>query len=226
MQLNRRAFLKRTGAGAALATMGSGLLTSSAFATNPAKFQAKSDVSFVGSSASGTRRKMIYDVLAPWKSVVEKGIEGKTILIKVNMVYWNSALSDPTLSLTHVDAVRGLLDFLRSINSTTPIIIGDCTANATDLGDIMKMFSSSRAKYYSLTTEYQNVKLVDLNTYEAEERSFWTPSFSESTPAKIQVIKAYYDPKYYVISICRPKTHNCMTITGVNKNILMGAPLH
>jgi uncharacterized protein (DUF362 family) len=224
MSLNRRNFLKRTGAGAALLAAGSGMLESNAFAMNPSKFQATSNVSFVGSSSSGTRRKMITDVLAPWKDTVADKIAGKTILIKPNLVYWNSGIPDPTLSLTHVDAVRGLLDFLRSISATVPIIIGDCTANATSLGDINSIFNT--AGYNALKTEYSGVTLQDLNTFPSINKYFWSPSFSASSTVAIPVIQAYMDPKYYVISICRPKTHSNMVMTATNKNILMGAPLH
>ena len=86
MSVNRREFLKRAGAGAVTLAGASAMLPGSAFAINPSKFQAKSDVSFVGSSSSGTRRKMIADVLEPWRTTVTAGIAGKTILIKPNMV--------------------------------------------------------------------------------------------------------------------------------------------
>ena len=224
MRLNRREFLKRTGAGAALITAGSGLVKSSAFAMNPTKFQAKSDVSFVGSSSTGTRRQMIIDVLAPWKDTVAAGIAGKTILIKPNMVYWGQGVSqDPTLALTHIDAVRGLIDFLRSISATVPIIIGDIPAVNPNIMTIL-----TNAGYNVLTTEYTGISLVDLGDtakFPAVNCNIWTPSLSTATLATVPVCSVYTNPQYYVISITRPKTHNCMTMTGVNKNILMGAPL-
>jgi uncharacterized protein (DUF362 family) len=224
MTINRRDFLKNAAAGTTLAATGAGMFAQSAFAINPSKFQAKSDVSFVGSSAEGSRREMIVDVLRPLLDTIAAGIKGKTILIKVNMVYWNPMLTDPTLSLTHVDAVRGLLEVLRFINPTIPIIIGDCTANDSSMGDVVKMFKN--AGYNDLPTEFEGITLADLNTYSATNHNFWRPDFTASTPVGIPVIDAFLDPKYYVISICRPKTHSNMVLTGVNKNILMGAPLH
>jgi hypothetical protein len=137
MPINRRDFLKATAAGTTLIA-GGAAIKNSAFAMNPSRFQEKSDISFVGSSAQGARRKMITDVLEPWRENVSAGIKNKTILIKVNMVYWNSWIDDPTLSLTHVDAVRGLLDFLRSLSSCAPIIIGDCTCNPGFGGTLLK----------------------------------------------------------------------------------------
>lgn len=221
MQMNRRDFLKNAGIGAAVLTAGSAMVKGGAFAMNSPLASAKSDISFVGSSATGTRRKMISDVLQPWKTKVAAEIANKTILIKVNMVFWNGGLADPNLALTHVDAVRGLLDFIRSINQTVPIIIGDC-APALDLASQWK-----DAGYTALTTEYTGVTLMDLNktdTIPSVDRHIWTPDFT--TTASIPISSAFVDPKYYVISICRPKTHNCMIMTGVNKNILMAAPLN
>jgi uncharacterized protein (DUF362 family) len=218
--MNRRDFLKKAGVSAAALTAGSGMVKSNAFAMNSLA-GATSDVSFVGSSASGSRRKMIADVLEPWRTKLTNGIANKTILIKVNMVFWNGGIPDPKLSLTHVDAVRGLLDFIRSINQSVQIIIGEC-APALNLS---KMWTD--AGYTALTTEYSNVTLMDLNktdTIPSVERHIWTPDFTTTTT--IPISSAFVDPKYYVISICRPKTHNCMIITGVNKNILMSAPLN
>jgi hypothetical protein len=51
----------------------------------------------------------------------------------------------------------------------------------------------------------------------------WEPDFTSTS--SVPIVSALVDPDYYVISICRPKTHNCQVLTGVNKNILMGAPL-
>jgi uncharacterized protein (DUF362 family) len=213
MSLGRREFLKRTGAGAALLAAGSGMLKNSAFAMNPTKFQAASDVSFVGSSSSGTRRQMIADVLEPWRATVTAGIVGKTILIKPNLVYTG------VLCATHVDAIRGLLDFLRTITSA-PIIIGECSAYSP----ISNLWTADG--YNALTTEYTNVTLMDLNnttSMPSVSRHIWNTDFSTTTA--IAVTSAFFSSSYYVISIARPKTHNCMVMTGVNKNMLMAAPL-
>jgi len=202
---------------------GAGMFKNNVFAMNPAKFQQMSDISFVGSSSSGTRRKMIADVMEPWRTTVTSGIAGKTILIKPNVVYWNGSLPDPTLSLTHVDAIRGLLDFLRSINTTTPIIIGECSADA----NLSAMWTN--AGYTALTSEYTGVTIMDLNntaSMPSVDRHIWTPDFSNSAPVTIPITSAFVNSNYYVISICRPKSHNCMVMTGINKNMLMAAPLN
>jgi uncharacterized protein (DUF362 family) len=224
MGINRRKFIKQAGAGAAILAGGPAILSNgNVFAANEPRFKDKSNVSFVGSSESGTRRKMIKDVLEPWSASVKTGIEGKTVLIKVNMVYWNSFMQDPKLSLTHVDAVRGVIDFIRSLSASVTIIVGDCTCTPAAPGDITKMFTD--AGYDALKTEYSGVTLKDLNTTQSMDRHIWDATLEESAVTTIPIIEAFVNPTYYVISLCRPKTHNCMVMTGVNKNVLMGAPL-
>ena len=224
MSLGRRDFLKMTAASAAMMAAAPAVLKNNAFAMNPAKNQASSDVSFVGSSSAGTRKKMLADVLEPWRSAITAGITGKTILIKPNMVYWNTSITSPALSLTHVDAVRALIEFLRTISATVPIIVGECSA-----GTLSSMWTS--AGYNTLPTEYTGVTLMDLNDttkMPSVTRHLWTTAFTEAaaTANPVPITSAFVDPQYYVISICRPKSHNCMVMTGVNKNMLMGAPLN
>lgn len=224
MGIDRRKFIKQAGAGAAILAAGPAVLSNgNVFAATNPRFKDKSNISFVGSSESGTRRKMIKDVLQPWSTSVKAGIEGKTVLIKVNMVYWNSFMQDPKLSLTHVDAVRGVIDFLRSLSTSVPIIVGDCTCTTADPGNITTMFTN--AGYDALKTEYSGVTLKDLNTMQSIDRHIWDATLEESAVTTIPIIEAFVNSSYYVISLCRPKTHNCMVMTGINKNVLMGAPL-
>jgi uncharacterized protein (DUF362 family) len=211
MSINRRDFLQVSGAGAALVIAGSPIIKNSAFAAE-ASGQKASDISFVGSSSSGTRKKMILDVLEPWRTRVSDGIKGKTIIIKPNVISSTYALTS-----TQVDAVRGTIEFLRSITAQ-PIIIAESAG-----GGVLSGFKNYG--YNSLTTEFKDVTLVDLDNttlFAKKGLHIWKPDLSSTNSINIHGIFA--DPKYYVISVCRPKTHNCMVITGVCKNILMGAP--
>ncbi|HON10901.1 MAG TPA: DUF362 domain-containing protein [Chitinispirillaceae bacterium] len=214
MAMNRRDFLKRTGAGTALLIGGSGLIHSRAFSATVSKSQETSNVSFVGSSQSGTRKQMILDVLEPWRSAVSSGIQGKTVLIKPNVV------TGSQLAATHVDAIRGLIEFIRSISQSVPIIVGECSTTP----DPTWYFNS--VGYNSLQHEYSDVTIVNLNNTSnipSVDCQIWNTDFTTTTT--IPISSAFVDDNYYVISICRPKTHNCMVMTGVNKNILMAAPL-
>ncbi len=211
MGINRRDFLQVSGASAALVIAGSSMIKNSAFAAE-AVSQKTSDISFVGSSSSGTRKKMILDVLEPWREKVADGIKGKTIIIKPNVISSTYALTS-----TQVDAVRGTVEFLRSITAQ-PIIIAESAG-----GGVLSGFKNYG--YNSLATEFKDVTLVDLDKttlFAKKTLHIWKPDLSSTSSINIHGIFA--DPKYYVISVCRPKTHNCMVITGVCKNILMGAP--
>ncbi len=223
MGVNRREFLKRTGAGAAVIIGGSELLKRGAFAATAVSFAGKSDVSFVGSSATGTRRQMIKDVLEPWKAKITEDIAGKTIIIKPNLVCLGQG-AEKLLPVTHIDAIRGLIDFIRSISTTVPIIVGDICAVAYQGNDFTSI--TAAAGYNSLATDFSGVTIKDFSdttTFPVVNHSIWNPDFKTTT--SIPISSAFTDPKYYVISITKPKTHNCMIMTGINKNILMAASL-
>lgn len=221
MSLNRRKFLQVSGSCAAMAAAGSVVFGNKVFAEERASNV--SDVSFVGSSASGTRRQMIKDVLEPWRDKVQAGIVGKNIVIKINIVS-----SNVKLAATDVDAVRGLIDFLREITDQ-PIKIVESAASANSLksgggGWFGGTGGFEYNGYNNLLNEYSNVSLLDMDTdeYSTQECQIWQPDLVSSN--KIPVHSIFLDPQNYVISICRPKTHNCQVITGVCKNVLMGAP--
>ena len=153
MSINRREFLRNASIGAAGLLGGSGLLKGSRLEAFPAP--ATSNVSFVGATLTGGtspnqtfsytsqyvstnsaltgRRGLIYDVLMPFQSQIAAGIAGKTIIIKPNMVYASGSGAQAVLNATHVDAVKGLIDFIRAIPgfSATPIVIAEASATTT-----------------------------------------------------------------------------------------------
>jgi uncharacterized protein (DUF362 family) len=163
-------------------------------------------VSFV----TGTdRREMVYQALLPLKDEVQKGIQGKQVIIKPNFVGTRYPLC-----ATHADAVRGLLDFLKPIY-TEKIIIGESSAvEVTSNG-------YENYGYRPLEREY-NVTLVDFN--EHSTKPVWITD-RNIRPGKIQVISEFLDPKNYFISITRLKTHDTVVATMGLKNILMASPV-
>jgi len=201
---SRRTFLKGT------ALMSAGLIfhnQKSAFAAESSTAGAdRTRVSFI----TGTdRREMVYQALLPLKDEVEKGIQGKQVIIKPNFVGTRYPLC-----ATHADAVRGLLDFLKPIYKEK-IIIGESSAvEVTSNG-------YDNYGYRPLEQEY-NVTLVDFN--EHSTKPVWVTD-RNIHPAKIQVISEFLDPKNYFISITRLKTHDTVVATMGLKNILMAAPI-
>jgi uncharacterized protein (DUF362 family) len=223
MSVNRREVLKLAGAGGAALIGVPALARGRAMAATSTASATSSDVSFVGASSSGTRKRMIHDVLEPWRSTVAAGIAGKTVIVKPNLVALGSSWGgggDRTLPCTHVDAVRAVLDFLRSISPSAKIIVADCSA----AGSTSSVWSG--AGYTALTSEYPGVTLQDLNDATAistVNQTIWKPDLSATTT--IPVSRAFADSKYYVISVTRPKTHDTLVLTGTTKNILMAAPM-
>jgi uncharacterized protein (DUF362 family) len=165
-------------------------------------------VSFV----TGTdRREMMNKVLSPLKDAIAEGIKGKQIVIKPNFVSTNNPLC-----ATHVDAVRGVLDFLKPMHSGK-IIIGESPAG----GSAMPGFENYG--YMSLQDEY-GVTLEDFNS-QSSTKPAWILD-RNLYPTEIQLISQFLDPKNYVISITRLKTHNAVVATMGLKNIVMGAPIN
>jgi uncharacterized protein (DUF362 family) len=238
MGINRRQFLKNSGISlTALAGAASMLRPNSAFAAFPCA--ATSDVSFVGGTSSyvspnnskAGRRGMIYDVLLPFQTDITAGIAGKTVIIKPNLSYASGAGAQAVLNATHVDALRGLIDFLRMINPNLPIVIAEASAGST--AGMMNWCG-----YLNLLSEFTNITLVDLNSnmtvtssgstgvssnFPATTRHIW--KFDQTGTVPINATSAFLDKNNYVISITRPKTHDCMVITATVKNMCMGMPL-
>ena len=167
----------------------------------------RSKVSFV----TGTdRREMMNQVLSPLKDVIAEGIKGKQIVIKPNFVSTNSPLC-----ATHVDAVRGVLDFLKPMYSGK-IIIGESPAG----GSAMPGFENYG--YMPLQNEY-GITFEDFNSLSSKPAWILDRNLY---PTEIQLISRLIDPNSYIISLTRLKTHNTVIATMGLKNIVMGVPIN
>ncbi|MBN2588336.1 MAG: DUF362 domain-containing protein [Sedimentisphaerales bacterium] len=203
---NRRNFLK------------GGLLMSAGFLLNGQKptFAAESagqttpQKSKVAFTAGKDRREMMNEVLTPFKDMIAEGVKGKKVLIKPNFVSTNNPLC-----ATHVDAVRGVLDFLKPIYNGK-ITIGESPAG----GSSMPGFQNYG--YMPLQQEY-GVEFADLNTHTTQTLYILD---KDLRPQPIQVISDFLDPDTYIISVSRMKTHNTVVATMGLKNIVMGCPLN
>ena len=166
----------------------------------------------VGLVKGNDRRDIVYQALKHIEDDVLASIEGKKkILIKPNFVATNRELS-----ATHVDAVRGILDFLKP-HCRQPITIGESTASRAGTFD-----GYSNYGYLPLETEY-GVKLVDLNKQPCVYRYVFGKGHK---PTPIRIITTFLDPDTYVISAARMKTHDRAVTTLSLKNVLLAAPLN
>jgi len=111
---SRRDMLKYIGLGSAAMLMGNfGFIPSvdkfeglaQPVKRQPLNTSGRSSIAFT----TGTdRRAMMAEVMKPFEAKIKAGIKGKQVLIKVNMVSTNAPLC-----ATHVDAIRGVMEFLQ-----------------------------------------------------------------------------------------------------------------
>ncbi|NLZ07636.1 MAG: DUF362 domain-containing protein [Phycisphaerae bacterium] len=220
-QVNRRQILSGFGAGAVAAALGpwgvKGRVVLAQSQIDQAQvvggklFARSAPPARIGLVKGNDRRDIVYQALKHIEDEVLASIGDKKILIKPNFV---STRRD--LCATHVDAVRGILDFLTP-HHKGQIMIGESTAfgGGTHEGYV-------NYGYLALEKEY-NVKLIDLN----EQPWVYRYVFGKGhKPTPIRIISTFLDRDTYVISAARMKTHDRAVTTLSLKNVLLAAPLN
>ena len=211
---SRRRFLGKLSAGA-LGLVSGTILTSrdSSSGSRTAlsdKSGNSSGLSRVSFATGQDRREMVYSVLKPFDKEVKAAIRGKRIIIKPNFVSTRHPVS-----ATHVNSVRGVLDFLKPIYKKKVIIAESSTVGKTFDG--YKNYG-----YLDLEREY-DVELLDLNS-----RGTITEWILDKNhhPLPIRIIDSFLDPDNYFISVTRLKSHDTVVTTLSVKNMVMGSPLN
>lgn len=202
----RRGFLRGMSLGTAGLALGTPVRT--ARGAEAPSADRTSRVSFVTGS---DRRDMIFQALKPFEKEIREGIRGKQVVIKPNLVWY-----DNPLCATHPDAVRGVLDFLKPIHKG-PVLIAESSASPKGTMQCFEDYG-----YTPIPREF-NARLMDLNT------DTWTTLWiqgSNMRPNDIKIIDTFLDPKNYIISLARMKTHDCVLATLAFKNIILASPLN
>ncbi len=166
--------------------------------------------SSVAFTTGSDRQQMLFEVVKPFESEIKKGLKGKQLVIKPNMVVTNTALC-----ATHPDALRALLEYLKPIYKGQ-IIIAESSSNPDSAAGFKEY------GYLDVAKEY-NVKFIDLNT--TKGKPFYVLDRNLHMD-KMFVSELFLDPANYFISISRLKTHNTVVMTGGVKNMVMAAPLN
>jgi uncharacterized protein (DUF362 family) len=137
----------------------------------------------------------------------------KYVVIKINNVSTSNQLA-----ATHVDALRGILEYLG------PRFKGKVTIVESSAADSLDGFE--HYKYAQLIPEYQRfgLELVDLN----REGKYEIASIIDRNirPVPVRLAARLLDPDAFIISSAMLKTHNAVVATMSVKNMVMGAPLH
>ena len=128
------------------------------------------------------------------------------ILVKPNLV-----VPDCPLAVTHVDAVRAVLEWLRA-RTDRPIVVGEGTA----MSNTWEAFENY--SYLELPNEYEDVQLMDLNSDETVELTAFNWRLR---PLQLTASRTANQCPLR-ISVAPPKTHDTVLITLSLKNMIMG----
>lgn len=181
---------------------------------NPEKFPGADRRSTVFIAQGDERRKNVYTAMKAIDKDLQPKMKGKKyVIIKPNFVNTTNQLA-----ASHVDGMRGILDYL-SEHFKGPVVIAEASAGSTQQG-------YDNFKYAALTSEYrkQQLKLIDLNDEAKFERVALLDTDLHIVPCRIAA--RLVDPDAFVISSCMLKTHNTVIASLSIKNMVLGAPLH
>jgi uncharacterized protein (DUF362 family) len=157
------------------------------------------------------RREIIHQALRLIEDDVRAAVDRKKrVLIKPNM-----AVDNNPLAVTHVDAVRAVLEFLKPL-CRKPITVAESGVLNTADG-----FKANG--YYALEKEF-GVSVVDLNA-----SPVWKPYYvftKDQVPQPVRVYADFVDLDVCLISLARMKTHDTVLVTLALKNVLMAAPVN
>lgn len=152
------------------------------------------------------RREIARKSLELIRDDIKRGVAFRQPVIKPNFV-------SPTIQLasSHVDQIRGILDFLSTVHRGTVIIAG-----CDEMREAFENFG-----YMRLLEEY-NVELVDLNQCACETYSVIGPD-NKTVPVRVSCL--LIDKENYIISAAKMKTHDCVVVTLSIKNMAVGCIL-
>jgi len=220
-KMDRRHFLRTSAlaGGAALALNRAPFISELKAKTGP-----NTGTSTVGLASGPDHVDNIFQALQPLKNKIAAAIGNRPVLIKPNCVsHGTTALAD-----TPVQCIEGILEFLKSIGKTDVTVAENCPGGLT-----MTAFSSDG--YFALLNKYP-VRFKELSQEGSRPFLVWNSGTWDGTagnyrpggnPADgVLVAKMLLKPRnYFVISACRPKTHNYQIATLGYKNMGMGCAL-
>lgn len=163
----------------------------------------------VGLAKTGRRRSNVYEALDNIRDDITPRV-CEQVLLKPNFLS-----STNQLASSHVDAMRGALDFLLSTPQPPKEIIIAEGANESFSGEAFQIFG-----YDALQAEYDvPIQLIDLHqeTEWAETKVF----LSERESDTVRMPKTVLDCPC-TISVAIAKTHDACVVTLAMKNIIMG----
>lgn len=174
-------------------------------------YQDRSTVSLVHGE---DRRRNVFDALTAIDDQLRPALARKKhVLVKPNTVAVTNQLGS-----THVDALRGILDYL-SERYRGPVVIADSSKDCT--WDAYENFLYNR-----LAAEYRGlqIRFVDLNedprplVQEIVDRDLHL--------TQVRLASRLFDPDAFILGCALLKAHDNVVATLSVKNLVMAAPLH
>jgi uncharacterized protein (DUF362 family) len=174
-------------------------------------YQPRATVSLVGGD---DRRRNVYNALLAIDDQVRPALKRKKhVLLKPNTVAVSNQLGS-----THVDALRGILDYLAE-RYRGPVVIADSSKDCT--WDAYENFLYNR-----ILAEYRPLKitLADLNedpeplAHEIVDRDLHL--------TQVRLASRLFDPDAFILGCAILKAHDNVVATLSVKNLVMAAPLH
>jgi uncharacterized protein (DUF362 family) len=151
------------------------------------------------------RRANIRKSLELLSDEIKNVVKTRQLIIKPNFVS-----TSKHLAASHVDQIRGILDFLQGFYQNK-VIIAEAAA-----GDTMEGYKNFG--YLRLQKEY-DVNLIDLNKGPFEQHAILD---KKNRTIPIRVASLLCDRSNYVISAAKLKTHDTVVVTLSIKNMAMG----
>ncbi len=163
----------------------------------------------VGLARSGDRRGNVFAALDRVRDSVEPKVRSQ-VMLKPNFLS-----SEKQLASTHVDAVRGAIDFLLSTPRPPEEIVVAEGANESYSGEAFDNFG-----YRSLAREYPvAIRLVDLNQETRWRETSGVTAAGRLVPVRMPLTVLECP---CIISVAVAKTHDCCVVTLAQKNLIMG----
>jgi uncharacterized protein (DUF362 family) len=153
-----------------------------------------------------SRKKNIEKSIKLISDDIKRGLKSRQVIIKPNFVSTSIQLAS-----SHVDQIRGILDFLKGFYADS-VIIAEAAC-----GDTMRAYKNFG--YFSLAEDY-DVKLIDLNKGPFEKIAV---KDGENRVIPVRVSSLLLDRNNYLISAAKLKTHDTVIVTLSIKNLAMGS---
>ena len=207
--LNRRIFLKGSIVGGLAAMTSARLpgLAAAAEAVAAAPATGAATKPRVALTAGDDRAANAFRGLDQFRDEIAKAIGDRPVVVKPNFVDIAHQLA-----ATHVDCIEGILEFLKSVGKLGNAVIAESAAN----GPAAEGFDNYG---YAPVAKKYGVKLVDLD----QEGHTIVQVFDELDfrPHAVRMAERLMDPKTFIISAAKLKTHDRVVATLSLKNIVL-----